>query len=107
MFGGLDIQKMMKQAQKIQQDMGQVQEELGKIIITGTAGGGAVTVTCNGKLEFTQVKISPEAAGDPAMLEDLVLAAIQDATKKVNDITQEKMSSITNGLNIPGFKLPF
>lgn len=99
---GFDIQKMLKQAQKMQAQMQSVQEELGGIEIVGTAGGGSVTVTCNGKSEFTQVKIAPEAAGDAGLLEDLVLAALQDASKKVAETAESKLSAVTAGLNIPG-----
>lgn len=103
---GFDIQKVMKQAQKLQDEMGGLQKELEAMSFTGTAGGGAVTVVCNGKKEFSQVKISPEAAGDAAMLEDLVLAALNDVAQQVDRMTQEKMSGLTSGLNIPGLNLP-
>ncbi len=102
---GFDIQKMMKQAQKMQEQMATVQEELGHMEVTGSAGGGAVTVTCDGKGETKSVKISKEALEDVEMLEDLVLAAIKDASKKANDLAQEKMAGVTQGLKIPG--MPF
>lgn len=101
-----DIQQMMKQAQKMQDKMKQVQDELERTSFTGTAGGGAVSVTCNGKYEFTEVKISPDAAADAEMLEDLLLAALKDATGKVSKTMEEKMSDVTAGMNIPGMKLP-
>ncbi|HEY9744811.1 MAG TPA: YbaB/EbfC family nucleoid-associated protein [Oculatellaceae cyanobacterium] len=102
-----NLQKMMQQAQKMQNDMKKVQEEMENSQFTGSAGGGAVTVTCNGKYEFLSVKISEEAAKDREMLEDLLLAALKDTSSKVSAAMEQKMSSITAGLNIPGLKLPF
>ena len=102
----MNIQQMMKQAQKMQDQMKDIQEEMERSEFTGTAGGGAVTVTCNGKYEFTSVKISPEVMGDKDMLEDLMLAALKDVSNKVTDTMEQKMSKITAGLNIPGLKLP-
>lgn len=103
---GFDIQKMMKQAQKMQDDMNSVQAELERLEVQGSAGGGAVTVYCNGKQEFSRVKITKEALEDSEMLEDLVLAALKDANQKVADATRERMASVTAGLNIPGLNLP-
>lgn len=102
-----NIQKMMQQAQKMQDDMKKVQTEMENTQFTGTAGGGAVTVTCNGKYEFQGVKISEEAAGDREMLEDMILAALKDVSNKVAESMEQKMGSITSGLNIPGLQLPF
>jgi DNA-binding YbaB/EbfC family protein len=101
-----NFQQMMKQAQKMQDQMKDVQTEMEGAKFTGTAGGGAVTVTCNGKYEFTAVKIKEEALADLAMLEDLMLAALKDVSTKVTNTMEEKMSGITAGLNIPGLKLP-
>jgi len=101
-----NMQQMMKQAQKMQDQMKGVQEEMERSEFTGTAGGGAVTITCNGKYEFISVKIKEDAMADRDMLEDLVLAALQDASNKVTETMEQKMSKITAGLNIPGFKLP-
>ncbi len=102
-----NIQNMMKQAQKMQDQMKDVQSEMEQSEFTGTAGGGAVTIVCNGKYEFKNVKITEEAAKDHEMLEDLVLAALKDASEKVAATMEGKMSTITAGLNIPGLKLPF
>jgi DNA-binding YbaB/EbfC family protein len=104
-----NIQQMMKQAQKMQDQMKDVQAEMEKTEFTGTAGGGAVSVTCNGKYQFTSVKISPEALNgdDASMLEDLMMTALNDLSLKVTGAMESKMSSITSGLNIPGLKLPF
>jgi nucleoid-associated protein EbfC len=101
-----NIQQMMKQAQKMQDEMKGIQEEMERTEFTGTAGGGAVSITCNGKYEFTAVKIKEDALGDKDMLEDLVLAALKDVTNKVTETMEQKMSKITAGLNIPGLKLP-
>jgi nucleoid-associated protein EbfC len=102
---GFDIQKMMKQAQKMQEEMNAVQEQLAEITVSGSSGGGAVNVTCDGRGEVKTIKISKDATEDVEMLEELVLGAIKDATKKANDLAQEKMSGVTQGLKIPG--MPF
>ena len=104
-----DMAKMMAQAKKVQDKMQSIQEELADLQVTGTAGGGKVKVTCNGKFEFLKVEIAPELAqgGDNAMLEDLVLSALKDGTSQIMKITQDKMSALTAGINIPGLKLPF
>lgn len=111
---GMDFTKMLKQAQQMQKKMESTQEELASIEMTGISGGGVVTVKFNGKNEFLSIKIKPEAINPDnpesideetiEMLEDLVSSAIKDATTKVNTTVQEKMSSITGGmnLNIPG-----
>jgi len=104
-----NIQQMMKQAQKMQDQMKDVQAEMEKTEFTGTAGGGAVSITCNGKYQFLNVKISPEATsnGDAGMLEDLIQLALNDLSTQVTGAMESRMSSITAGLNIPGLKLPF
>jgi nucleoid-associated protein EbfC len=102
-----DFNKMMRDAQKslmkMQQDMAQMQQELAGMRIEGTAGGGAVIVTCNGNGEFHSVKIKKDAVDpeDVETLEDLVLAAIKDATSKVQDLVQKRAGNITSGLNLP------
>jgi len=102
-----NIQKMMQQAQKMQDDMKKVQTEMESTEFTGTAGNGAVVVTCNGKYEFLSVKISPEALSDRDMLEDLMTTALNDVSNKITAMMEKRMGSITAGLNIPGLKLPF
>jgi nucleoid-associated protein EbfC len=102
---GFDIQKMMKQAQKMQDQMNSIQDELGTVEISGSSGGGAVVITCDGRGEVKGVKITQDAAEDLETLEELVLAAIKDAHTKANDLAQQKMSSVTQGMKIPG--LPF
>jgi DNA-binding YbaB/EbfC family protein len=95
---------LMKQAQKIQAEMARVQEELSRKTVEASAGGGMVTVVANGKQEIMSVKIDPEVMklGDIEMLQDLVLAAVNEALKKAQQMITEEMGKITGGLNIPG-----
>ncbi len=93
-----NMQNMMQQAQKMQQKM---QEEVALIRVEATAGGGMVTVTMDGHKNVTGVKIDPEVAGDVEMLQDLVMAACNEATKKVDEETQQKMSGMLGGLGLP------
>ncbi|HYK85853.1 MAG TPA: YbaB/EbfC family nucleoid-associated protein [Ktedonobacteraceae bacterium] len=94
----------MREIQKMQQKLMKMQEELEASQFTGTAGGGAVTITMSGKYEVTAVKIDPEAfnAEDIAELEVMVLAAARDAFNKATDAQQRMMSSATGGMRIPG-----
>lgn len=107
MKGGLG--NLMKQAQKMQADMQKAQEELANIEVNGAAGGGLVKVVMTGKHEVRRVTIDDSLlADDKDMLEDLVAAAINDAVHKLEAVSQEKMSGMTAGLNLPpGIKLPF
>ena len=102
-----NIAQLMQQAQKMQDQFKQAQEELGDIEVVGQAGGGMVEVVMKGQYEVRRVSIDPELASDREMIEDLVAAAINDAINKVQAKTQEKMSGLTGGLNLPpGFQLP-
>ncbi|MGI9061624.1 MAG: YbaB/EbfC family nucleoid-associated protein [Ktedonobacteraceae bacterium] len=94
----------MREIQKMQQKLAKMQEELEASLFTGTAGGGAVTITMSGKYEMTAVKIDPEAfnAEDIAELEVMVLAAAKDAFNKATDAQQKMVSSATGGMRIPG-----
>ncbi len=107
MKGGLG--NLMKQAQKMQEDMQKAQEEIGNLEVTGESGGGLVKVTMTGRHEARRVEIDASLIGDDKdMLEDLISAAINDATHRVEAMTQERMSGMTSGLNLPaGMKLPF
>lgn len=100
---------MMKKAQEMQANMQRVQEELGNKTVVGQAGAGAVKVTMNGHYGCEKVELSEEAAQeDKEMQEALIAAAISDATKKVQDLTQQEMGQLTAGMNLPaGMKLPF
>jgi DNA-binding YbaB/EbfC family protein len=103
-----DLMKMMKQAQEIQGRMQQMQEELASLQVEGQSGGGLVKVTLNGKMEARSVKLDPGLLKpeDVEMLEDLILAAFQDAKGKVETALQEKMREVTGGLPLPpGLKL--
>jgi DNA-binding YbaB/EbfC family protein len=102
-----DMAKMMKQAQQLQGKMEAAQAELEGVFVTGEAGSAAVKITVNAKMAVQSVSISPEALGDAGMLEDLIKLALEDAYAKANAATQDKMKSVTGGLNIPGLKLPF
>lgn len=94
----------MREIQKIQQKMMKMQEELEATLFTGTAGGGAVTITMSGKFEITDVKIDPEAfsAEEIDELEAMVKAAAKNAFDKVQDAQQKLLSSATGGMRIPG-----
>ena len=102
----MDMNKIMQQAQELQQRMGTVQEELARQRITSTVGGGMVTAVVNGKNELLEIRIEKEviAADDPVMLQDLIIAAVNDAMQKSKALVQGEMSKLTGGLNlnIPG-----
>ena len=93
-----NMQAMMKQAEQMQKKM---QEEIALIRVEATAGGGMITVGMDGKKNVTSVKIDPEVAGDVEMLQDMVLAAFNEASKKVDEATQEKMGGMLGGLGLP------
>jgi len=104
MRGGMgNMQNMMKQMQKMQKKMAEAQEELGQQKIEGTAGGGMVTVIVTGHKEVVDVQIKPEAVDpdDVEMLQDLVLAATNDALKKAEELTNNTMGQFTKGMNLP------
>ncbi|MGB5734589.1 MAG: YbaB/EbfC family nucleoid-associated protein [Thiohalocapsa sp.] len=107
MKGGLG--GMLKQAQKMQEDLKNAQERLAKEEVTGESGGGMVRVTMTGRHEVKRVEIDPSLMGDDKeMLEDLVAAAINDSVRRVGEMTQANMADITAGLQLPpGMKLPF
>lgn len=100
---------LMQQAQRMQEEMKRVQEEIAQVEVTGQAGGGLVSVRMSGRHEVRGVSIDRKLfADDPEMAEDLVAAAINDAVNKVAALSQEKMGGLASGMNLPaGFKLPF
>lgn len=103
----MDIQKMMQEAQKLQQGLNKVQEELANIEVTGESGGGAVTITMNAQGSIKDIKIKKEVVNPENVetLEDLILAALKDGTTKAVQISQDKVGSVTGGmgnLGIPG-----
>lgn len=98
---------LMKQAQVMQEGLRRAQEELAKVEVTGTAGGGLVDVTMNCRHDVKQVRIDPSLLrDDKEVLEDLLAAAVNDAVRKVEKATQEKLSGLTGGLDLTGLKLP-
>ncbi|TCP22118.1 hypothetical protein EV207_1374 [Scopulibacillus darangshiensis] len=99
-----NMNNMMKQMQKMQKQMAKAQDELKEEVVEGTAGGGVVTVKANGHKEVVEVVIKEEAVDpdDVDMLQDLVLAAINDALTKVDELTNQRMGKFTKGLNLPG-----
>lgn len=106
MKGG--IANLMKQAQQMQANMQKAQEELGQIEVEGQAGAGMVKVVMTCKHDVRRVTIDPSVMDDREMLEDLVAAALNDATRRVESTVQEKMAGFSAGLNLPpGMKLPF
>jgi nucleoid-associated protein EbfC len=104
MRGMGNMQNMMKQMQKMQKKMAEAQEELGEKRIEGTAGGGMVSVIVSGHKEVLEVTIKPEVVDpdDIEMLQDLVLAATNDALKKAEELTNQTMGQFTKGMNLPG-----
>ena len=100
--GGNQMQQLMKQAQKMQADMQKAQEELENAEIIGSAGSGAVTVTMNGKKTITNISIKPEYvdADDIEMLEDLIIAAINDGYKKAEAVSKDKMGPLGGGAGL-------
>jgi len=108
MKGG--IGNLMKQAQQMQANLQKAQEEIAQVEVTGESGGGMVSVVMTGRHEARRVTIDPALFddGDREMIEDLVAAAINDAARKVEQATQEKMSGVAGGMNLPpGMKMPF
>ena len=104
-----NLGQMLKQVQQMQAKMQEVQTELEKAEVEATSGGGMVKVVCNGKNEIVSIKIDPEVVNkdDIEMLQDLVLAAVNSAREKVQEMQSEKMSALTGGLNISGMNFPF
>jgi len=102
--GGANLNKMMKQAKKMQAQIAQMQEELENREFEASSGGGAVTVKVTGKQEVLSVKILPEAVDidDIEMLEDMIMAAVNEAIRVSQDTVSEEMAKITGGINIPG-----
>lgn len=103
------IGQLMQQAQRMQEDMKRAQEEIAKLEVTGSAGGGLVSVTMSGAHEVRKVSIDRQTfADDPEMAEDLVAAAINDAVNKVAQASRDRMGNVTSGMSLPpGFKMPF
>jgi DNA-binding YbaB/EbfC family protein len=106
-FGGgapNNMNAMIRQAQKMQDQMKEKQDELNEQEFTGTAGGGAVEVVISGKKEITKLSIKPDVVDpeDIEMLQDLIIAAVNETYRKVEEVTNAEMEKITGGLNVPG-----
>ncbi|WP_032112683.1 YbaB/EbfC family nucleoid-associated protein [Candidatus Paracaedibacter symbiosus] len=104
-----NIGQLMKQAQAMQERMAEMQQKLEQVEISGSSGAGLVQITINGKGEMRSLKIDPSLV-DPQeteVLEDLIVAAFNDAKAKLEAHTAEEMGKVTGGMNIPGFKMPF
>ena len=103
-----NIAQLMQQAQKMQENLQKAQEDLAKLEVTGSAGGGMVSVTLTGTKECRKVLIDPSILGDAEMTEDLVAAAFNDASNKIDAESKNRMGSATAGMQLPpGMKLPF
>ena len=104
MMGGGNMQQLARQAQKLQQQMTKMQEELEAREYEASAGGGMVTVKVSGKKELLGIEIKPEAVDpdDVEMLQDLVLAAVNEALRTANDTMEREMSKLTGGMSMPG-----
>ena len=102
--GGGNMNNMIRQAQKMQEQMMKAQQEIEETVFETSSGGGMVTVKANGKKELLEIKIKPEAVDpdDVEMLEDLVMVAVNDAMSKADALSQDKMGALTGGMNIPG-----
>lgn len=102
--GKKGLKDLMNQAKKMQDDLAKAQEELANRVVEATSGGGMVVLQMNGKYEIKKLKIDPEVINpdDAEMLEDLIIAAFNEAHEKIARTSQEEMSKLTGGLNIPG-----
>lgn len=98
------FEDLLQQAQKIQQEIGKIQEESRKKTVEASAGGGMVTVIANGAMEIVSIKIDPEVVNsqDIEMLQDLVVAAVNEALRRANQMVAQDVSKITGGLRLPG-----
>lgn len=101
-MGGMNQMQMMKQAQKMQQELLKMQEELDQAVYESTAGGGVIKATVNGKRQLVSLEIDPDAVDpeDVEMLQDMVIAAVNEALRKAEETASESMSKLTGGLNL-------
>ena len=103
-----NIAQLMQQAQKMQENLQRAQEELAQLEVTGGAGGGLVSVTLSGTKECRKVRIDPSVLADPEMAEDLIAAAFNDASNKIDAESKSRMGAATAGIQLPpGMKMPF
>jgi len=104
----MDMRMLMKQAQQMQAKMAKAQEELKSKEVAAEVGGGQVKVVMNGRHELKSIEIAPEALDpdDIEFLQDLVVAAVNEGVKKVDEMVEQEMGSVTGGMNLPGMNLP-
>ena len=104
-FGGGNMNNLMKQAKKMQEQMVKMQEELEEKTVEASVGGGVVSVVANGKKEIIEITIKPEAVDpdDVEMLQDLIMAAVNEATRKADEMAQAEMGQLTGGMGMPGY----
>lgn len=102
--GGMNMNNMLKQVQKMQKDMAKLQEEVEQRQVEASAGGGAVTVVASGKKEILSISIKPEVVDpeDVEMLQDLIMAAVNEAIRQADEMVSKEMSKVTGGMNLPG-----
>ena len=100
----MDMKQMMRQAQKMQKELNKAQEEIATMSFEATAGGGMVTAVASGDMAITSLTIDPDAVDpeDVEMLQDMVVAAVNEALRGVSELSNQRMSAVTGGLNIPG-----
>lgn len=103
-MGGANMSQMIKQAQKMQEQMLKMQEEIEEAVFEATSGGGVVSVKVSGKKELKEINIKPEAVDpdDVEMLQDLILAAVNEALRKADENSANEMGKLTGGMSIPG-----
>ena len=103
-FGGGNMNNMMKQMQQMQKKLADAQKEIEESEVKATAGGGVIEVVANGKKEILSIKIDPDAVDpeDVEMLEDMIIAGVNEAMRMADEVSEKKMGGITGGLNIPG-----
>ena len=102
--GGMNMNNLMKQAKKMQEQMMKVQQELEEKTVEASVGGGVVTVVANGKTEILEINIKPEVVDpdDVEMLQDLIIAAVNEATRKADEMIQNEMGKLPGGMGMPG-----
>ena len=100
----MDMKQMMRQAQKMQKELNKAQEEIATMSLEATAGGGMVTAVASGDMAITSLTIDPDAVDpeDVEMLQDMVVAAVNEALRGVSELSNQRMSAVTGGMNIPG-----
>ena len=100
----MDMKQMMRQAQKMQKELNKAQEEIATMSFEATAGGGMVTAVASGDMAITSLTIDPDAVDpeDVEMLQDMVVAAVNEALRGVSELSKQRMSAVTGGMNIPG-----